>query len=45
MVCFGIKSLIAIATIFMTGCNTISGMGKDVASVGRAVASGAKAAE
>jgi len=38
-------SLIAIVVTFMTGCNTISGIGKDVSSLGRGVASGAKAME
>jgi predicted small secreted protein len=38
-------SLMTTALFFMTGCNTISGIGKDVSSLGRGVASGAKAAE
>jgi predicted small secreted protein len=38
-------SLLITALTFITGCNTISGIGKDVSSLGRGVASGAKAAE
>jgi predicted small secreted protein len=38
-------SLMTAALFFITGCNTISGIGKDVSSLGKAVASGAKAAE
>lgn len=38
-------SLVTAILLVMTGCNTISGIGKDVSSLGRGVASGAKAAE
>ncbi|MFI0347577.1 MAG: hypothetical protein ACH346_02215 [Chthoniobacterales bacterium] len=36
-------SLIAIALIIMTGCNTISGVGRDVSNLGSDVSAGAHA--
>ncbi|MBX9743502.1 MAG: entericidin A/B family lipoprotein [Chthoniobacterales bacterium] len=33
--------LLVIAITFMTGCNTISGMGRDVSAVGNDVSKGA----
>jgi predicted small secreted protein len=38
-------SLITTVVLCMTGCNTISGIGKDVSSLGRAVASVAQAGQ
>lgn len=37
-----LKALIVLSALFLSGCNTIQGIGKDIQSVGEALEDGSK---